>query len=50
MSSNQPSYKFHMTNSAKIHKFYKKGKWMKFLTFKPKTLVKIRLLAIIGLL
>ena len=41
MSSNQPSYKFHMTNRAKIHKFYKKGEWMKFLTFKPKALVKI---------
>ena len=39
-----------MTNSAKIQKFYKKGKWMKFLTFKSKALFKIRLLAIIGLL
>ena len=48
MSSNQPSYKFPMTNRAKNHKIYKKGKWMKYLTFKPKTLVKIRLLAIIG--
>ena len=50
MPSNQPSYQFHMTNSTKLHKFYKKGKWMEFLTFKPKALVKIRLLAIIGLL
>ena len=39
-----------MTNSENIHKFYKKSKWMKFLTFKPKTLVKIHLLAVIGLL
>ena len=39
-----------MTNKANIHKFYKKGKWMEFLTFKPKTLVKIHLLAVIGLL
>ena len=39
-----------MTNSAKIHQFYKKGKWMEFLTFKPKAIIKIRLLAIIGLL
>ena len=47
MFSNQPCY---MTNSAKIHKFYKKGKGMKFLTFKPKALIKIRLLATNGLL
>ena len=37
MSSNQPSY---MTNRAKNHKFYKKVKWKKFLTFKSKALIK----------
>ena len=50
MSSNQPSYKVRKTNRVKNHKFYKKVKWMEFLTFKSKALIKIHLFAIIGLL
>ena len=50
MSSNQPSYKVRKTNRVKNHKFYKKVKWMEFLTFKSKALIKIHLFYLVVLL